>query len=290
MTVRTTGATLGATMCTGHTTTAEEDRATLTRRAALVGGGAAALTALLPGTAGAARPPDRGRRGRRLQDLTHELTVDFPVFAAGEEPSKRPGRTFERDGYSIQEWTLFEHTATHVDAPGHFVPGGRLAPQLTLEELVVPAAVVDIAARAAADPDTVVTVDDLRAHERRHGRIPRGGLVLMHSGWQARLAEPGAYRNADAEGVLHFPGFDPEAADWLVRRRDVAGIGVDTLSLDPGNSTTFGTHLGVLGADRYGIENVANLDRVPPSGAEVTVGLIPWQDGSGGPARVLARW
>lgn len=112
----------------------------------------------------------------------------------------------------------------------------------------------------------------------------------MHSGWQARLDDPGAFRNPDAAGVLHFPGFDPEAADWLVRRRDAAGIGVDTLSLDPGNSTTFGTHVGFLGADRYGIENVANLDRMPPAGAEVVVGIIPWQDGSGGPARVFARW
>ena len=123
--------------------------------------------------------------------------------------------------------------------------------------------VIDIADRAARDPDTVVTVEDLRAFERRHGRIPRDAAVLMYSGWGAKVGDPDAYRGTDAAGMLHFPGFSADACEWLLRRRGIRSLGVDTLSIDPGNSTTFDTHLILTGADRYGLENLANLDRIP---------------------------
>ena len=198
--------------------------------------------------------------------------------------------TIEDDGYYIQQWTIIEHIGTHVDAPGHFTPGGRLSPELRPEELVVEAVVIDIADRAARDPDTVVTVDDLRAFERRHGRIPRNAAVLMYSGWAAKAGDAAAYRGADAAGTLHFPGFGAEACEWLLRRRGIRSLGVDTLSIDPGNSTTFETHLILTGADRYGLENLNNLDRIPRRGATVVVGLIPYEEGSGGQARILASW
>ena len=198
--------------------------------------------------------------------------------------------TIEDDGYYMQQWTIIEHIGTHVDAPGHFTPGGRLSPELRPEELVVEAVVIDIADRAARDPDTVVTVDDLRAFERRHGRIPRNAAVLMYSGWAAKVGDAAAYRGADAAGTLHFPGFGAEACEWLLRRRGIRSLGVDTLSIDPGNSTTFETHLILTGADRYGLENLNNLDRIPRRGATVVVGLIPYEEGSGGQARILASW
>ena len=150
--------------------------------------------------------------------------------------------------------------------------------------------VVDISRRAARDPDTVVTVDDLRAFERRYGRIPRDAAVLMYSGWGARVGDADAYRNADAAGTLHFPGFSADACEWLLRHRGIRSVGVDTLSTDPGNSTTFDTHVVLAAADRYGLENLANLDRIPPKGATIVVGLIPYEDGSGGQARVFATW
>ena len=264
----------------------------VTRRAALFGGAAVAATAATA-TLGAAPAqadaPLRGR-GRRLRDLTYPLTTSFPAFVPGEEAARRTTVTIEDDGYYMQEWRLIEHIGTHVDAPGHFHAGGRLAPQLHLSELIAPAVVVDISRRAARDPDTVVTVDDLRAFERRHGRIPRDAAVLMYSGWGARVGDADAYRNADASGTLHFPGFGADACEWLLRKRGIRGIGVDTLSIDPGNSATFETHLILTGADRYGLENLANLDRIPPRGATVVVGLIPYEDGSGGQARVFATW
>ncbi|MFC0533718.1 cyclase family protein [Phytohabitans kaempferiae] len=261
----------------------------LSRRAALVGAAAIAATAALerPAQAGGGHHP-APRRG--LRDLTYPLTTTFPAFAVGEEASRRTYVTVEENGYYMQEWRILEHYGTHVDAPGHFTPGGRLSPELQPAELLVPAVVVDIAARAARDPDTTVTVDDIKGFERRYGRIPRDAAVLMYSGWGAKVGDPDAYRGTDAGGTLHFPGFSPEACEWLLRHRRIRSLGVDTLSIDPGNSSTFDTHLILTGADRYGVENLANLDRVPRTGATIMVGLIPYQGGSGGQARVFATW
>jgi kynurenine formamidase len=269
----------------------------VSRRSALVGvaTAAAASAATLVGGGAAAQADERRhdqfpRRRRGLLDLTYPLTTSFPAFAPGEEATRRTHVTIEEDGYYLQVWNLFEHYGTHVDAPGHFTPGGRLSPELTPAELVLPAVVVDIADRAAADPDAVVTVDDLRAFERRHGHIPSGAAVLMYSGWGAKVGDADAYRGVDATGTLHFPGFSPEATEWLIARRAVRSLGVDTLSIDPGVSATFDTHIILTGADRYGVENLANLDRLPPRGATLIVGLIPFEEGSGGQARVLATW
>ncbi|MET0908915.1 MAG: cyclase family protein [Ilumatobacteraceae bacterium] len=264
---------------------------TLSRRAALVGGAAAAATVLIGGTAVASEgPPSRARLGHRLRDLTHPLSPNIPAFVPGEEAARRTTVTIETDGYYIQEWRIIEHIGTHVDAPGHFTAGGRLATELDLSELITPAVVIDIAGRAAQNPDTVVTVDDLVAYERRNGRIPPDAAVLMYSGWASKIGDANAYRNPDASGTLHFPGFGADATQWLLERRRIRSLGVDTLSIDPGNSTTFDTHLILTGADRYGLENLKSLDGIPPRGATVFVGLIPYDQGSGGQARVFASW
>jgi kynurenine formamidase len=167
--------------------------------------------------------------------------------------------------------------------------GGRIGRRTFLRR-AAPIVVVDISARAAVDPDAEVTVADVRAFERRHGRIPHGALVAMYSGWETRIGDQAAYRNADAAGVFHFPGFGVDAAEWLLENRDIQGIGVDTLSQDNGPSATFPVHFAILGAERYGIENLANLSLIPPRGATAFVGLVPWERGSGGPARVIANW
>lgn len=259
------------------------------RTALLASAGLAGSTVLTAaGALPAAADADRGRHGRL--DLTYTLGEDFPAYAPGEEAVRRPGTTIAEDGYYQQRWDIYEHVGTHVDAPAHFNPNGRYANELTPDELMVPAVVVDIARRAAADPDTVVTVDDLRAHERRHGRIHDGAAVLMFSGWGAKVGDADAYRGTDANGVLHFPGFGGDACEWLIRRRRIRALGVDTLSIDPGESETFPVHTILNGAERYGIENLARLRRLPARDARIVVGLIPFKQGSGGPAKVLADW
>jgi kynurenine formamidase len=282
-------------MCTEECLRLTHGARNVTRRAALFGAAAVtatAATAALGG--GVAEASGSGhalpRRRRGLRDLTYPVTTSFPTFAPGEEATRRTVVTIEDNGYYMQEWRILEHYGTHVDAPGHFTAGGRLSTELHLSELIVPAVVIDIAARAARDPDTVVTVEDLRSFERRYGRIPRDAAVLMYSGWGAKVGDADAYRGVDATGTLHFPGFGADACEWLLRRRGIRSLGVDTLSIDPGDSTTFDTHLILTGADRYGLENLANLDRVPRYGATVVVGLIPYEEGSGGQARVFATW
>ena len=213
------------------------------------------------------RPPD-GRTGaekKHLEDLTHVFTDGFPVFTfdppASEVLDHDPDRRVLR-----AEVDLGEHSGAHMDAPGHFVEGGRLSPEITLQELIVPIVVIDISSRAARDPDTAVTVDDLRRFERRRGRIPDGALVCMDSGWAAKVDDPLEFKGGDAFPNYHFPGFGLEAAMWLAERRDVTGIGVDTISLDPGDSQTFPVHVNFLATDRYGLESLNNLDRIPPRG------------------------
>ena len=256
------------------------------RRAALLGAAGAAVAAALPGRALAAKLPTN-----RLQDLTHEFREGFPGFLGAPSVLDRQVTvTIPVNGFYGQTWTFWEHNCTHLDVPAHFISGGRFSPELSLDELLRPLVVVDISARATANADAEVLVSDLVHFEHGNGRIPRGAFVAMNSGWAARSGSVAAYRNVGADGLQHFPGFSKAAVEWLVAERDIAGIGVDTLSLDPGRSQTFDAHFAILGADRYGIENLANLDRVPERGATVIVGLIPWEQGSGGPARVVARW
>jgi kynurenine formamidase len=255
------------------------------RRTVLLGGAAAALAAGFPSAAPAER-----RRKKRFRDLTHIFREGFPVFVVGEEPMRETIADYATSGFYAQRWTFGEHSGTHMDAPGHFVPGGRLSPDITPRELFLPIVVVDISRRAANDPDTMVEIDDLRRFERRHGRIPRRALVAMDSGWADKADDPLEFKGGNAFPNYHFPGFSEEAALWLVEKRDAAAIGVDTLSLDPGNSTTFPVHVNLLAADRYGLENLNNLAKIPPRGAKAFVGLIPWEQGSGGPCRVIAAW
>jgi kynurenine formamidase len=148
--------------------------------------------------------------------------------------------------------------------------------------------VIDISGRAASDPDAQLTPDDIIAWESANGPLPAGVLVAMHSGWESRVTDPAAYINMDDAGVQHYPGIHPDAAALLIEERDIAGVGVDTLSIDFGASTDFGTHLTVLPAGKYGLENLANLANVPPAGAMLVVGGPKHLRASGGPSRVMA--
>ncbi len=269
----------------------------LSRRQLLRLAAGALAGAVVSGSTGRALAASPSSSARRLEfehvaDLTHVLSPDFPVFP-GFEPMKVTNLvTVKANGYYANRWDVGEHTGTHMDAPAHFVDreGIWTAEQVPPERLIAPLVVIHIHERAARDPDAWVTVDDLLAWERRYGPIPDGAAVCMHSGWESRVGDVARYRNADAGGTMHFPGFSPEAARWLVNERRVAGIGVDTLSLDIGPSKDFAVHLIVLGANIWGLENLANLATVPPAGATLLVGAPKVGRASGGPCRVLAVW
>ncbi|MFI6867997.1 cyclase family protein [Nocardia sp. NPDC050406] len=221
-------------------------------------------------------------------DLTHVLTPELPVWPGNPPFVRTPVAWHENGGFGQNALVLWEHTGTHVDAPLHRVRGAASVDLISAADLVAPLVVVDISAKAAVDADAMVTVSDVERWEDEHGPIPERAFVAMHSGWEGRLAVPGAFLNLDIGGRPHAPGFAVEAAEFLVSRRGIVGAGVDTLSLDQAASREFGAHTVFLGAGRYGVEMLANLAQVPPSGATVIVGAPKHAGGTGGPCRVLA--
>jgi kynurenine formamidase len=261
----------------------------ISRRNLLKFGLGAAVAAALPvGSAQAATV--RRTTFRNVADLTHVLGTQFPLFPGAAPFRIQQAVSHDKDGYYGSILTYWEHSGTHMDAPVHFAPNGLFVDQLRIENLVVPAVVINITEKVRRDPDAVVTPDDIRAWERRYGRIPDNAAVLMASGWGARAGSVEAFRNTDSSGVMHFPGFGKEAIDFLLTERRIAGIGVDTLSLDHGPSTTFAVHYTLLPTNRWGLENLANLESIPPSGATLFVGAPKIASGSGGPTRVMAVW
>jgi kynurenine formamidase len=244
----------------------------------------AALAAASPALPAVAFP----NRARKTVDLTHRLVKAFPSFFGPQVVFDEVITDFDPNGFFSKRWTLVEHIGTHVDTPGHFDQGNRLVDDLTTEDLVAPIVVIDIKDKAAEDPNTMVEPEDLVAFERRHGRIPERALVCMNSGWDQKVGNGDEFRGGSGFPDLNFPGFSIDATDWLVGHRDPVGIGVDTMSLDPGNSATFDVHFGFLATGRYGVESLANLDLIPPRGALGFVGPIPWEDGSGAPCKVIA--
>jgi kynurenine formamidase len=256
------------------------------RREFLKAAGLATATTVAGGGAAAAEPAPTILRYSRVVDLTHTLTPDFPTWGGGQQLAIEILETLAKDGWNVRQWTVDEHTGTHLDAPFH-KSGGDTADRIPAAHLIGPLAVVDIRTRAAGDADAELTPDDLHAWERQHGPLPAGAIVAMHSGWDAHV-RTARFRNVDGKGAMHFPGFHVEAADFLVRERDVKGILVDTLSLDRGVTTTFPVHLRWLGSNRWGLECAANLGQLPPSGATIIVGGPKIAGATGGPSRVFA--
>lgn len=225
----------------------------------------------------------------KVIDLTHTLSPDFPTLMG--KPGIELEREFEfkKDRFNLFWWHVSEHAGTHLDAPIHFSETGLSADQLPVDQLVVPLAVVNVVYQAEQEADYLLSRDDLEKWEAKHGRLPAGCCVALHSGWGAlATADPARFAGRDVAGAFHFPGFAPEAAAWLLSERQVAGIAVDTMSLDCGASEEFKTHQTWLPAGRWGLENVANLDKVPEAGATLVVGASKVKDSTGGLARLMA--
>ena len=219
-------------------------------------------------------------------DLTHTLTADFPSYNGTRDLEIDTMKNFAEHGVNVKRWTVREHVGTHIDAPLHFSADGASCDLIPADELVVPLVVIDIALRAQDRASTAVTPDDIAAFEARHGPIPEGCCVAMHSGW-GRHVRTAKYRNADEEGRMHFPGWHVECAHALLERK-VTGLGVDTLSIDMGPTETFETHYAWLPAGRWAIEGLANLDQLPATGSTIVLGAPKIAGATGGPTRVFA--
>lgn len=258
----------------------------LSRRSFFAGGIAAAGVAAVAATA-APTPLLAQAAPGKAEDLTHELFETFPTYFGGQQLFIEQKFNFKKDTFNLNEWRISEHTGTHIDAPLHFSADGKSVAELAVEDLIAPLVVVDIRAKAAENPDAQVTPDDLKAWIAANGELPEGAVVAMLSGWGDNVATD-KFRNVGDDGkTLHFPGFHVEAVKQLLETSTRA-IAVDTLSLDHGPSPDFIVHNTWLPAGRYGIEGVANLDRLPAKGATIIVGAPKVRGGTGGPARVFA--
>lgn len=230
----------------------------------------------------------------RIVDLTYSFgpdTVYWPTAKGFQLETVVHGKTPAGFFYAANNFCTAEHGGTHMDAPIHFAEGRASADQVPVSAGIGPLVRVDVSAQAATDADYRLTVGDLQAWEKQHGRIPDGAIVVMFSGWGTRWPDRKRYLGTDVAGDtanLHFPGFSREAAEFLVRERRIDAIGVDTPSIDHGPSQDFLVHQIINGADKPGFENLANLDRVPATGATLVALPMKIAGGSGGPLRAIA--
>lgn len=223
-------------------------------------------------------------------DLTHAVSAEAPWWPGPDtSPFVHDTLGAHPDGApSFAAYAAPEHFGTHLDAPVHFAQGEASVDRIPTERLFGPAVVIDVTEAATADPDYALSRADVEAWEAAHGTIPDDAIVLLRSGWARRWSEGAPYYNQDAEGRMHFPGFAPEAASFLVEERSVAGIGSDTGSVDPGNATGYPAHEIANGAGLFHLENVGDLTDVPESGAYLIVAPIKIEGGSGGQVRLFA--
>jgi kynurenine formamidase len=230
----------------------------------------------------------------KVVDLTYSFsseTVYWPTAKGFTLEVVAHGSTPAGYWYEANNLCTAEHGGTHMDAPAHFAEGKATAESVPLGAGIGPLVRIDVRAAADANPDYRLQVSDVNRWEAEHGRIPHGAIVVLYSGWGSRWPDRKRYLGTDVPGDtanLHFPGFSQEAADFLISQREIDAIGVDTPSIDYGPSQDFIVHRIINGANKPGFENLANLDRVPPSGATLIALPMKIAGGSGAPLRAIA--
>jgi kynurenine formamidase len=237
----------------------------------------------------------------QIIDLTAPLDADTPILALPAPFANTiPFRLEEISHYDDRGPAWFwnnihtgEHTGTHLDAPNHWITGRTKSDvsQFPLSNMLAPGAVLDVASQAAANPDFLIEVSHIEAWQKDHGPLPNGCWLLCRTGWAERSRSQEKFLNADANGP-HTPGFSVQCAEWLATEAPIIGVGVETVGTDAGAAHSFDPpfpcHQFLLGAGKFGLTQLQNLDKLPPVGALVITTPLPILGGSGSPARVLA--
>ena len=266
-------------------------------RSGLLGVGATAIlaAACTPPPAAAPDPTGLDLSGAAVVDLSHpydEATLYWPTATTKFELSQLAhGVTDGGYFYAANAFCTPEHGGTHIDAPIHFAEHGWSLGEVPVDRLIAPGVVIDASAAAARDPDYRLTAEAVLAWEQAHGEVPAGAIVLLRTDWSSRWPKALDYLGDDTPGDasnLHFPAYGAEAARLLVEQRRVAALGVDTASIDHGPSADFSVHQIAAAANVVGLENLTNLDRLPPTGAWIVALPMNIAEGSGGPVRVVA--
>ena len=229
-------------------------------------------------------------------DLTHpfsEKTLYWPTAKSFTLEQEFHAHTDKGYFYAANRYSASEHGGTHIDAPIHFLEKGKTVDQLSLDQLSGDAIVIDVARKAATNRDYQISVNDIKAFEAKHGRIPKDAIVLFRTGFAKRWPDAKTYlgtseRGQDAVAKLHFPGLHPDAARWLVKNRTIKAVGLDTASIDYGQSKLFESHQVLMAKNIPAFENVASLDKLPPTGSYIAAFPMKIQGGSGSPLRIAA--
>ncbi|EFQ82952.1 putative cyclase [Aeromicrobium marinum DSM 15272] len=225
-------------------------------------------------------------------DLTHAFHPGQPHFPAF--PDEERAQIFDAaagDGFSVHQYRIVGQWGTHVDPPSHFVAGARTLDEIPVTQMMLPLVVLDISGRVRDDPDTVPTMVDVRAWESRNGPVPAKSFVALRTDWSRRWPDAEAMANLDDAGDSHAPGWSREVLEYLVETADVSAVGHEGTDTDPGSATSegdYGLELYLLQHDRWQIELMTHLDRVPEAGALVVATWPKPLGGSGFPARVFA--
>ena len=240
---------------------------------------------------------DSGVSEHRIVDLSHSYSDETVYWVTAKEfelDTVFKGQTEKGYYYAANNFSTAEHGGTHIDAPIHFSQKGQTVDQIPLERLIGRAIKVDVSKQAQNNPDYLISIEDLKAWETKHGTsIPEGSIVLLQSGFSKFYPDKEKYlgttkRGEEAVRELHFPGLAPEAAKWLVENRSVSAIGIDTPSIDYGQSELFESHVILLSENIPAFENLNNLDKLPETGFDIIALPMKIEGGSGAPLRVIA--
>jgi kynurenine formamidase len=224
----------------------------------------------------------------KVVDMTYAISDKLPTWPGDEHAFEaKTVATPQKDGYFARSVWMLEHFGTHMDAPAHFPPGKSTLDQIPVSHFFGPAVVIDVRDDVSKGADYRLTPARVQQWETAHGPIGKGSIVLLRTGWGSRWPDQSRYRNTDASGVMHSPGYSVDAAKLLVAR-GVVGLGIDTLSVDYGPSKNFEVHHVDLPAGLFNLENVANVDQLPETGAFLIAAPIKLEGGSGGAVRIFA--
>jgi len=230
-------------------------------------------------------------------DLTHSFSEESLYWVTAKEfelEEVAKGETEHGYFYAANNFSTAEHGGTHIDAPIHFAENGQTLDEIPLKNLIGDGIKIDVSEQALKNADYLIGIEDLQSWEEKHGRIPNHSIILLHTGYGQFYPDAQKYlgtknRGEDAVKELHFPGLSPEAAEWLISNRKVKAVGIDTASIDFGQSREFKTHVALMTNNIPAFENVANLDKLPASGFKIIALPMKIKGGSGGPLRIIAR-
>lgn len=224
----------------------------------------------------------------RIVDLSHAIAPNIPIWPCDPPVEFESVAQIPMDGYFLRKFAMGEHSGTHINAPKTFDPNSSGIECYSPQSLVVSAVVIDICIPASLNPDYLLRIADIENWEQQYGKIPKGSLVILYTGWQNKWQNPPAFFNADAQGQLHFPGFGSEVIKFLLSKREIAGVGIDTHGVDSGGDHSFMVNKMLLLNSGIVLENLTNLDQLPPTGITLVIGILRLKGGSGSPVSVIA--